>query len=124
MRLLIGKKFKIITKDTTSNAEIIDIQDKFVIVLINGERFKMDKQKLINNFSEYELEKNSTSKKQCENCMYYKNGDCGGNSQICDEYRHSPEISKEEVDRWPKYGSVSRSKSDKFIIREYDGMYD
>ena len=72
----------------------------------------------------YELEKNSTSKKQCENCMYYKNGDCGGNSQICDEYRHSPEISKEEVDRWPKYGSVSRSKSDKFIIREYDGMYD
>lgn len=123
MRLLIGKKFKIITKDTISHAQIIDIQDKFAIVLINGKKFKMDKEKLINKFAEYELEKNSKSINQCENCMEYKNGNCGGKPQICDEYRHSPEISEDEINRWPKNGSVSRSKSDKFIIREYDDIY-
>lgn len=123
MRLFIGKKFKIITKDSISNAEIIDIQDKFAIVLINGKSFKMDKEKLNNKFSEYELEKNSKSKKQCENCMDYKNGNCFGKSQICDDYRHSPEISNEEKNRWPKNGSVSQSRSNKSLIREYDDMY-
>lgn len=123
MRLFVGKKFKIISKNVVSNAEIIDIQDKFAIVLIDGKRFKMNKEKLINKFSDYEIEKNYKSKSQCENCMEYKNGNCFGKSQICDDFRLAPEISKEELDRWPKNGSVSKSKSNKFLIREYDDMY-
>ena len=123
MKLFIGKKFKIISKGTVSHAEIIDIEDKFVIVLIDGKRFKMDKEKLINKFSDYELEKKSKSKNKCENCMEYKNGNCFGTSQICDDFRPVPEISKEEMNNWPQNGSVSRTKSNKFLIREYDDMY-
>lgn len=42
---------------------------------------------------------------------------------LCDDFRPFPEISKEEINSWPKNGSVSRSKSNKFLIREYDNMY-
>lgn len=123
MSLFIGKKFKIILKSAVSNAEIVNIEDTFVIVLIDGKRFKVDKEKLINKLSNYELEKNSKSKSQCKNCIEYKNDNCFGKSQICDDFRLVPEISKEEMNSWPKNGSVSRSKSDKFFNREYDDMY-
>ena len=91
--------------------------------LFISKRFKMDKEKLINKFSNYELEKNSKSKNQCKHCMEYNNGDCCGESQLCEDFRLAPEISKEEMNNWPKNGSVSRSKSNKFFIREYDDMY-
>ena len=125
MKLFIGKKFKIISNGLVSNAEIINIQDKYAIVLIDGKKFKMDKEKLINKFSAYEKEKEKKSKLQenCENCMEYKKGNCFGESQTCEDYRPSPEISKEELDRWPKYGSVSRAKSNNFIIRENNDIY-
>ena len=123
MGLFIGKKFKIISNGKVSVAEILGIEEKFAIVLIDGKRFKMDKEKLIKKFSDYEIEKNKKAKNQCKNCMEYKNGNCFGELQICDDFRIVPEISKEERDNWPKYGSVSRSKSDKFLIREYDDMY-
>ena len=121
MELFIGKKFKIISKGIVSNVEILDIENKYAIVLIDGVKFKMDKEKLINKFSEYE--KSPKYRNKCENCMEYKNGNCFGKSQICDDFKISPIISNEEINRWPKNGSVTRSKSDKFIIREYDNMY-
>ena len=124
MSVFIGKKFKIISNGTVSHAEILDIEDEFAIVLIDGKRFKMDKKKLIKKFSDYEVEKNTKSKSQCENCMEYRNGNCIGNKHICEDFRLAPEISREEMDRWPKYGSVSRSRSDKSINREYDNMYE
>jgi hypothetical protein len=123
MSLFIGKKFKIISKGTVSHAEILDIEDKFAIVLIDGKKFKMDKEKLISKFSDYELRKKSESKNHCKNCMEYKNGNCFGQSQICDDFRLAPEISKEEINNWPKNGSVSKSKSNKFLIREYNNIY-
>ena len=123
MGLFIGKKFKITSNGKTSNAIIIDIQDKFVIVLIEGIKFKMDKKRLIDKFSDNEIEKNSKNINKCENCMEYKKGNCFGESQICEDFRLAPIISKEELDRWPKNGSVSRSKSDKYIIREHDDIY-
>ena len=123
MALFVGKKFKIITKDSISIAEIIDIQDTFAIVLINGKKFKMNKKTLLDKFSDYELEKNYKSTKQCTNCMEYKNGNCFGSSKICDDFRYSPKISNEELERWPKDGQISRAKSNKYIIRENDNMY-
>ena len=123
MDLFIGKKFKIILNGTVSHAKILDIKDEFAIVLIDGKRkIKMDRKKLIKKFSDYEIEKNTKSKSNCENCMEYKNGNCSGNQHICEDFRFAPEISKEEFDRWPKYGSVSRLRSDKFINREYDDI--
>lgn len=123
MSLFIGKKFKILSNNKLLNVEIIDIEDKFAIVLIEGKKFKMDKEKLINKFSDYQIEKNSKSKNQCKNCMEYKNGNCFGKKQICDDFRLSPEISKEEMNNWPKDGTVSKLKSNTFFIREYDDMY-
>ena len=123
MGLFIGKNFKIISNGVVSHAVIIDIEDKYAIVLIDGQKFKMDKEKLIKKFSDYEEEKEYKASRRCENCMDYKSGNCSGSSKICNEYRPSPEITSEEKSRWPKNGSVSRSKSDKFFIREYDDMY-
>ena len=124
MSLFIGKKFKIITNGKTLHAEIKHIGDKYVIVSIDDKRFKMDKKKLMQKFSDYEIEKNMEAKRNCENCMDYRNGTCGGMFHVCDDFRIAPDISKDEMDRWPKYGSVSRSKSDKYINREYDNLYD
>ena len=123
MSVFIGKKFKIISNGTVLHAEILDIKDEFAIVLIDGKIFKMYKQKLIKKFSDYEIEKNTKSKSRCENCMEYKNGTCGGMFHICDDFRLAPDISKDEMERWPKYGSVSRLKSDKYINREDDNIY-
>ena len=94
MGLFIGRKFKIISNGTVSHAEIIDIEDKYVIVLIDGKRFKMDKKTLIQKFSDHETEKNMEAKRICENCMDYKNGNCSGMFHICDDFRLAPEISK------------------------------
>ena len=115
MILFIGKKFKIISKGTVSNAEILDIEDKFAIVLIDGKRFKMDKEKLIKKFSDYELENNSKSKSQCNNCMEYKNGNCFGFKSICSNYRPSPEISRDEMAMWPKLGDASYYRIHKYF---------
>ena len=123
MELFIGKKFKIISDGKTSRAEIIDIKNTYAVVLIDGIKFKMDKAKLLKKFSDYEGEKKFKANRKCENCMEYKSERCSGASEICDDYRPSPEISEEEKSRWPKEGSVSRSRSDKFFIREYDEMY-
>ena len=120
MSLYIGKKFKIISKGISSNVEVIDIKNKFVIALIDGKKFRINKQKLLDIFSDYEIEKNI---KKCKNCIEYKNGNCFGEAKICEDFRLAPKISKSEMERWPKNGSVSRSKSDKSFIREYDDMY-
>ena len=123
MILYIGKKFKIISKGISSNVEIIDIKDKFIIALINGAKFRMNKQELLDKFSDYEIEKNEKNMKKCKNCIEYKNGNCIGESKICEDFRLAPIISKSEIENWPKNGSVSKSKSDNFFIREYDEMY-
>ncbi len=124
MELFIGKKFKIISKGKYLYAEIIAIEKDCVVVLINSKKITLDKKTLINKFADYyKREKISKAQKRCENCMEYKNGNCFGSSVICDDFRYTPEISKEEKDRWPKDGSVSRSKSNTFFIREYDDMY-
>ena len=129
MSLSIGKKFKIISNGQVVNIEIIGLDGKFAIILLNGKKFRVHKEKIINVFSDYEIEKNDKHQSKCnfqnkcKYCMEYRNGNCFGESKICNDFRPSPEISKEEVNNWPKYGSVSRSKSDKFFIREYDDMY-
>lgn len=124
MNIFIGKSFKFISNGKVFQAEIIDIKEKTIIVLLDGKnRITLDKQKFINKFSDYEVEKNLKEKSICENCMEYKKGNCCGQSEICDDFRYSPEISQEERNNWPKNGSVSRSRSDKAFIREYDEMY-
>ena len=122
MKLLyIGKNFNFITKNSYSSAVIIEIQDRYVKVLIDGKVIRLlDKEKLIHKFEEAEQEKKS--KNTCRNCMELKNGNCFGSLQICDDFKPTPEMSKEDLDRWPKKGTVSRSKSDKYIIREHDFM--
>lgn len=121
MKLFVGKKFKIITKNAILYAEIIDIQNKYAIVLINNKKFKMDKDYIIKMLSEYEQEKTSKTSMKCKNCMEYKNGNCFGKSQICDEFRYAPIISDEEINRWNK--KETKTKINRNIIREYDDEY-
>ena len=49
----------------------------------------------------------------CKSCMLYKNGECIGARGICDFYKHSPYISAEEMQLWPKemsgpYGTLHK----------------
>ena len=47
--------------------------------------------------------------------MEMKNENCFGASSVCSSYRPSPEISKEEIDRWPKLGDASYYKLHKYF---------
>lgn len=63
-----------------------------------------------------EFYKNYEICKSCNNCMEMKNGTCFGSSSsssVCDDYRYSPEISKDELDRWPKIGDALSFKFNK-----------
>ena len=46
----------------------------------------------------------------CINCMLYKNETCFGKKEICEDFRPSPKLSTEEIERWPKYGDATRFK--------------
>ncbi len=46
----------------------------------------------------------------CINCMLYKNETCFGKKEICEDFKPSPKLSTEEIERWPKYGDATRFK--------------
>ena len=123
MELFIGKKFKVLLRGVVSDAEIIELDNNYAILLVNGIKFKISREKLSKKYSINRTENESIAYKKCKNCMEFKNGNCFGASKVCDEYRPSPEISKEEMSRWPKDGSASRLKSNTFIVREFDDFY-
>ena len=38
----------------------------------------------------------------CDNCMLMRREDCFGDTKICEYYQHVPNVTKEEIDKWPK----------------------
>ena len=128
MELFIGQRFRFRLNYFSSRAEIIEINDKTVKVLLLDIRKAaiVDKkiiEGMISKTANTNVEKTEI-KKTCKNCMLYANGDCCGERTICSDFRNRPIISNEEKSYWPKDGSVSRMKSDNCYVREYDGIYD
>lgn len=118
MELYVGKKLIISIQGSKKIAEIINIKDSLVVVLIEGKKYTLKKDTI---FKMYEKTKFDKESKKCVNCMDYINGECIGLKNICSEFRYAPKISKEEMDRWPK--KAARTKADKYINREYDDEY-
>lgn len=126
MNLYIGQKIRSITNDLV---EIVDIQgqkvkllykgkiytlNKYLISKINKKLFILDN-KIENKIdNKKKINENCESCKSCKNCMEMKNGNCFGSSSICSDYRHSPEISKDEIDRWPKIGDATYFRLHKY----------
>ena len=126
MNLYVGLKLKTINNDF---AEIIEIDEQKIIILYHRKKVIISKRTFyrynIQEFIECE-QKDNTNKiekkvshdkpfiESCKNCMEWKKGDCMGCSEICSDYRPSPEISKEEMDRWPKEGDASYYRTHKF----------
>lgn len=48
--------------------------------------------------------------KNCKNCLLMRREDCNGDREkrVCDDFRPAPNISSEEMARWPKEGEASR----------------
>lgn len=46
----------------------------------------------------------------CRKCKLYRRDDCIGESSICELFEVAPDISKEEMDNWPKFGDASRNR--------------
>ena len=121
MNLYVGQKIKSVTGDLV---KIVDIQGQMVKLLYKGQIFtlnkfllyKINKNLFIVNDEDIENNENINASytnykvcKNCSNCMNMKNGTCFGSTYtdyICGDYRYSPEISKEELDRWPKIGDA------------------
>ena len=141
MDLYIGQKIRSATNDLV---EIVSIQGlkvklvykckeyilnkyilgKYLTNKIGKELFVIDNNTKNNTNMKNEKTVNTDeSCKSCANCMEYKNGNCFGLSEICNDFRYSPKLSNEELSMWPKDGQVSRTKSNTFFIREYDCMY-
>lgn len=126
--LFVGQKFRFRLNYFSSRAEIIEIYDDKVKVLLLDIRKAtiIDKkivEKMIPKSANIKVE-TAEIKKICKNCMLYFNGECCGEKDICSFFKNRPEISSEERSYWPKDGSVSRMKSDNCYVREYDGIYD
>ena len=74
----------------------------------------MDKPKTNQNNNSKEIlnvKKSKDSKevqivRSCKDCMEFKNENCYGDKNICQDYRPSPSISKEEMERWPDIGDA------------------
>lgn len=54
----------------------------------------------------------------CKKCMVYKQEDCIGAKELCEFFKPSPEITKEEMDKWPKemggpFGTLHKKQHDK-----------
>lgn len=51
-----------------------------------------------------------TCELNCKDCMMLKRGDCFGEKEICDLFKVSPSVMKEEKERWPQYGDATAFK--------------
>ena len=120
MELYVGKKIRISIEGSNKIAEIISIKKDLVFLLIEGKKYKLKRNTIINMYEKTKFERES---KKCVNCMDYINGECIGLPNICSEFRYAPKISKEEMRNWPK--KATRSKADKYPTRDaylhYDG---
>ena len=135
MNLYVGLKLRTINNDV---AEIIEVNEQNIKLLYQGKKITISKKQLykcnIKLFvvdkpreNTHKVEKNNLhdtiedeSKKfveSCKNCMEFKNGNCIGYGTICCDYRPSPEISKEEIARWPKEGDATYYRTRKFARR-------
>ena len=115
MNLYIGLKIRTIDNDL---AEIVGIQGQNVKLLYKGKIYTLNKY-LINRINKKwfvldnkienkkNVEQSCLNRKTCNNCMEMKKGECIGDKSISNDYRPSPEISKDELDRWPKVGDAS-----------------
>ena len=122
MDLYIGLKIRTITNDL---AEIVGIQGLKIKLLYRGKIYTLNKY-LINKLNKklFVLDNKIENKQNicesdescqsCSTCMEMKNGTCFGSLSICSDYRHSPEISMEERNRWPQIGDASYFRIHKF----------
>lgn len=126
MNLYVGLKLKTANNDI---AEIVTILGDYVRLRYQGNTFTVRKN-ILNKFNlkEY-IEKKETEKhtiikkiedipirKCCSTCMERRNGNCSsisGNG-ICEDYRPSPDISKEEIARWPKEADATYFRTHRF----------
>lgn len=46
----------------------------------------------------------------CNDCMELKRENCFGEKEICEFFRYSPSVAKEEKEKWPKYGDATALK--------------
>lgn len=60
------------------------------------------------NYEQKEISENIPNKFDdiCFTCMKYRGNECFG-GQVCDLYKKSPDVSKEEIKNWPEYGSAT-----------------
>ena len=56
------------------------------------------------------VEQEKIDQNTCKNCMELKNGNCFGQTRICEDFRFSPTISAKERANWPQYGDVTAFK--------------
>lgn len=43
----------------------------------------------------------------CKNCMLYISEECCGDQNICELYKYSPNVSRKEINSWPKFGDAT-----------------
>ena len=57
-------------------------------------------------------EKNNTTKKDgtgdCKSCMMFRNGECLGRSEVCEDFQYTPTYDDDERKNWPMEGDAMR----------------
>lgn len=57
---------------------------------------------------------------KCENCFWYKSGECNGVAKECNDYRMIPQILENEKKYWRKEGDASRYRR-QFHLKDSGG---
>ncbi len=118
LNLYIGQKLKTTTNEFVT---IVKIGEKDIYVDYKGKIYKREKsiigKKLfviqnnaedLSNHSSNPITKSVVEiEKSCNSCMVLKRDECIGKKSICEYYKHSPSISKEEINNWPKFGDAT-----------------
>jgi hypothetical protein len=121
--IFLGQRLKTITNEYVT---IEKIEDRYIYVSYKNKTYKREKniigkklfiiQDEIKNSADEAFETpskgpskdiNSSSRETCKNCMEMRKGECIGKQSICEFFRYAPNISKEELDNWPKYGDAT-----------------
>lgn len=99
-------------KDSEGNSYFINVYDKFAqfYILENMEKISQFNSGELKSSDDGIQEENITESGrtyECKDCMDYRNGNCFGAQNICEDFRFSPTFSAEETKNWPTEGEAS-----------------
>lgn len=103
-------RYELYGEDIFEIIKSCELEEPVIKKFNNFNRMSLENEDLINehNIKPYfQKEVARSGMINCRKCKLYRREDCVGERQICELFETAPDISKEEMDQWPKYGDAT-----------------